>query len=256
MRIGKSNGTIQSSNFNGILDELYIFDKLIDNEKIIELYTLNAKLKAPSNLTLSFIDDNTIKLLWEDNSIREDGYEIERKLSDGSFNLISLINSNIKTFIDFDKDNNLEYCYRIRAFKDVEFASYSDYSNEVCTNITEFDEELNIANIFELSQNYPNPFNPITTISYLIPQSTVIANEVKQSNEITSVNSFPRNDNFNVSLKIYDVLGKEVATLVNKTQSAGNYEVHFDASEFPSGVYYYQLKASNFIQTKKMVLLK
>ncbi|MCB0732821.1 MAG: T9SS type A sorting domain-containing protein, partial [Ignavibacteriae bacterium] len=132
------------------------------------------------------------------------------------------------------------------------------YFDNVLTNIVTDAKisENNLQTDFSLEQNYPNPFNPTTTISYTIPQSTVIANEVKQSNEITSVNSFPRNDNFNVSLKIYDVLGKEVATLVNKTQSAGNYEVHFDASDLPSGVYYYQLKASNFIQTKKMVLLK
>lgn len=87
---------------------------------------------------------------------------------------------------------------------------------------------------YSLSQNYPNPFNPTTTIKYSIP-----------------------NDGF-VSLKIYNVLGSEVATLVNEEQSAGNYNVEFRMQnlELSSGTYFYRLQAGNFIQTKKMILLK
>ena len=85
---------------------------------------------------------------------------------------------------------------------------------------------------FALSQNYPNPFNPTTSISYSIPQ-----------------NSF-------VSLKVFDVLGQEVATLVNEEKSVGNYDVSFDASGIPSGMYFYRLQAGSFIDTKKMVLMK
>jgi len=85
---------------------------------------------------------------------------------------------------------------------------------------------------FSLLQNYPNPFNPLTTIEYTIPENSV------------------------VSLKIYDILGKEVASLVNKFQNQGSYIVNWNASQFSSGVYIYKLTAGNFSDTKKMVLSK
>lgn len=85
---------------------------------------------------------------------------------------------------------------------------------------------------FTLSQNYPNPFNPTTTIEYSIPQ-----------------NSF-------VNLKVYNVLGQEVASLVNQEQKASNYTVSFDASQLASGIYFYKIQAGNFSLTKKMLLLK
>ncbi len=90
----------------------------------------------------------------------------------------------------------------------------------------------NIPTRFALSQNYPNPFNPKTIINYELP--------------ITNY----------VSLKVYDVLGKEVVTLVNEKQNAGTYEVDFDGSNFPSGVYYYKLVATDYTETKKMILIK
>ena len=90
---------------------------------------------------------------------------------------------------------------------------------------------------FELKQNYPNPFNPTTTINYTIPTSE-------------KVQAAP------VQLKIYDVLGSEVTTLVNKKQTAGNYSINFDASKLTSGIYFYKLSVGNFVQTKKMILIK
>ena len=85
---------------------------------------------------------------------------------------------------------------------------------------------------YSLSQNYPNPFNPSTTIKYSLP---------KQSN---------------VTIKVFDVLGSEVATLVNQEQPQGNYEVGFDGTDLTSGIYFYRLQAGDFIKTKKMILIK
>jgi xylan 1,4-beta-xylosidase len=85
---------------------------------------------------------------------------------------------------------------------------------------------------FKLDQNYPNPFNPITQIKYSVPKISYI------------------------TLKVYNLLGQEVASLMNGYQKAGNYEVIFDGSKLAAGVYFYQIKASNFVQTKKFTLLK
>ena len=85
---------------------------------------------------------------------------------------------------------------------------------------------------YELAQNYPNPFNPVTTIQYSLPQRS------------------------NVTLKIYDVLGKEIAVLVNEEKDRGVYNVSFDASHLSSGVYFYRLQAGSFGSTKKMILLR
>ncbi len=85
---------------------------------------------------------------------------------------------------------------------------------------------------FKLNQNYPNPFNPTTTISYSIPKSSF------------------------VTLKVYDLLGNEVATLVNEDKSAGYYQVKFNASNLASGVYFYRLIAGNRVEVKKLILTK
>jgi hypothetical protein len=85
---------------------------------------------------------------------------------------------------------------------------------------------------YSLSQNYPNPFNPVTKINFSIPK-----------------NGF-------VTIKIYDILGKEVDVLVNKEYSAGVYSIDYDGSKLSSGVYFYKLCSGNFIETKKMMLVK
>ena len=92
--------------------------------------------------------------------------------------------------------------------------------------------EIGIPNKYDISQNYPNPFNPATNIRYDLPK-----------------NGF-------VKLIVFDALGREIESLVNKNQSAGTYEITFVASQFPSGVYFYKLTTNEFSDTKKMVLLK
>lgn len=90
---------------------------------------------------------------------------------------------------------------------------------------------------FELYQSYPNPFNPTTTIKYQLPDQVW-------------------NDNVNVSLKVYDILGRAVATLVNKKQKPGYYEISWDAKNNSSGIYFYKIQAGKFVKTKKLVVLK
>jgi len=101
-------------------------------------------------------------------------------------------------------------------------------------------EEIYSGNIPEeyfLSQNYPNPFNPSTKIKYSIPP-------VGTQRAVS------------VQIIVYDILGNEVATLVNEEKQPGSYEVYFNAAEFGSGVYIYSLRAGSFAQTRKMILMK
>ncbi len=115
-------------------------------------------------------------------------------------------------------------------------------TNSFVTPIVDVNDEIPIVQDFKLYQNYPNPFNPSTKIKYTVPKT-----------------------NF-VSIKIYDILGKEISTLVNEEKSAGTYEVEFNANGlssgmsakggYASGVYFYKLGAGDFMQVKKMIMLK
>jgi len=90
----------------------------------------------------------------------------------------------------------------------------------------------NLVNVYNLNQNYPNPFNPSTKITYSIAEPGL------------------------VSIKVFDILGRQIADLVNKQQSAGTYTVDFDAKNLSAGVYLYKIESGSFQATKKMILLK
>ena len=133
--------------------------------------------------------------------------------------------------------NSYKFNYRIEAIDKgliphKGFAPDSGYFEAIFDTATTINSFNNPNIIFKIYQNKPNPFNPTTTINYQIPQSGF------------------------VSLKIYDILGKEIATLVNEEKSTGSYEVKFDGSKLPTGIYFCTIKVGNFIQTKKMMLLK
>jgi hypothetical protein len=131
------------------------------------------------------------------------------------------------------------YQYRL---KQIDFDGTFEYSNII-------EVTIDAPSIFSLEQNYPNPFNPTTKIKYSIP----------------SVETY-RDASLQVTLKVFDILGNDVATLVNEEKTAGTYEVEFSAKggsasggnayKLTSGIYFYQLKAGTFVETKKMVLLK
>jgi spore coat protein A len=129
----------------------------------------------------------------------------------------------------FDREGRYVWHCHILSHEDHEMmrpfevvTSLPKQSGDVLAGVTEF----------SLDQNYPNPFNPSTTINFTVPQ------------------------NSQVTLKIYDVLGSEVSTLINQVVPAGNHEVQFDATGLPSGVYFYNLTAGSFVENKKMMLMK
>ena len=118
-------------------------------------------------------------------------------------------------------------------------AQYYHFSTEI--TITDVQDEQKAPSSFVLEQNYPKPFNPNTKIKFTVPSNF-------------------KGEMSNVTLKVYDILGNEVATLVNEELSAGEYEVEFSPESSikkpASGIYFYTLKSGEFIQTKKMVYLK
>jgi uncharacterized delta-60 repeat protein len=148
---------------------------------------------------------------------------------------VGIFSNNKALSLEIQSDGNIVAA----GFAGNEFGSYNVFALARYLGLITGIEEENtggIPNSYLLEQNYPNPFNPSTVISYRLP--------------VTS----------NVTLKVYDILGNEIATLVNEEKPAGEYEVEFNTSSIKhlpsSGIYFYQLKAGSFIQTKKMILLK
>lgn len=181
--------------------------------------------------------NSQVELTWitatETNNM---GFEIQKcltqTLSEGdglqTWGTIGFVDGNGTTTIpqsySFIDKNVVAGNYKYK-LKQLDFDGTFEYSNVVEVEVTS-------PSTFSLKQNYPNPFNPSTVISYQLPISV------------------------DVTLKVYDVLGNEVATLINKEKSAGSYEVEFNASSLPSGTYFYQLKAGSFIEAKKMILIR
>src|SRR5690606_5372194 len=179
------------------------------------------------------IISGSIRLDWTTaTELNNSGFEIEKRITKDEtsepWEKIGFVNGqgtsteiHNYSFVDENPETGKSY-YRL---KQIDFDGTYTYSN-----IAEVDFVLPVQ--YSLEQNYPNPFNPVTSIKYAI------------------------SDKQFVQLKIFDVIGNEVATLVDREQPAGNYEIVFDASGFSSGVYFYKITAGNFIETKKMVLLK
>ncbi|MDP3580764.1 MAG: T9SS type A sorting domain-containing protein, partial [Ignavibacteria bacterium] len=141
-------------------------------------------------------------------------------------------------FVDADKDGNPPPAGTVVRIITKKGLSVNDLFEFNKSNFTDVAQQ-NIATEFSLEQNYPNPFNPETTISYTIPSNV-------------------KGETINVKLKVYDVLGNEVASLVNEFKQPGVYNSQFSIlnSKLSSGVYFYRLQAGSFTQTKKFILLK
>jgi len=184
------------------------------------------------------VNGNQVELSWRtETEVNNYGFGIEKlgvSSQNSEFKSIGFVeghgNSNSPKEYSF-KDKNISpgnYSYRL---KQIDNDGSFKYSNTIDVTINELPGE------FSLEQNYPNPFNPDTKIKYTIPN--VGASLMKP-----------------VHLKVYDVLGNEVATLVSEEKPAGNYEAEFNAALLASGIYYYRLQADKFTKTVKMILLK
>jgi hypothetical protein len=184
-----------------------------------------------------FINNNSVELHWQTATEDESyGFEIERTLEccDTEWKMIGFVQANgnsnsIQAYSYKDEiDQPGTYTYRLKM---IDMDGNFTYSNDVKVNI---EKPLNYA----ITQNYPNPFNPITIIKYSLPVNCM------------------------VTLKVFDVLGNEVASLVNEIKNSGIHKVEFDASTLSSGIYFYKITAvnnsdgSNFSEIRKMVLTK
>jgi len=155
-------------------------------------------------------------------------FEVQRSFEDGDFATIGFVNGKGTTSEKQDykyRDKILadgKYYYRL---KQIDYLGQSDYSDIIELDIRAFNSYL-------LEQNYPNPFNPTTTIGYGLKEKS------------------------NVKIRVLNSIGEEVALLVDEQKESGYHTVEFDANSLPSGVYYYQLQAGNFMESKKMILLK
>jgi hypothetical protein len=202
---------------------------LLDQISVLEFDNEYNIIPVELNSFTATLDQGNVNLNWiTSTETNNKGFEVQKKSGSREYEKIGFVagygtttESHSYTFIDMNIPSG-SFAYRL---KQTDFDGSSKYSNEVIV-------EVGIPAEFELSQNYPNPFNPSTKICFSIHSSDF------------------------VTLKVYDVIGKEVATLVDEVKSAGNYNVEFDASSLPSGIYFYKIQAGSFIDTKKMVILK
>ncbi|MFZ1517955.1 MAG: PQQ-dependent sugar dehydrogenase [Ignavibacteriaceae bacterium] len=174
---------------------------------------------------------NGVKLKWQTaTELNNKGFEVHRKIDNNEWFTVSFVEGNgttaeNKSYIYIDNlsmSNKVTLSYRL---KQIDFNGDYSYSSEIKINLISPDN-------YSLEQNYPNPFNPSTVIRYSLP------------------------DESNVSLKVFDVLGNEIETLINKQQTAGSYEINFNASKLSNGIYFYQVTANGFSKTLKMIVLK
>lgn len=227
----------QFSGTNNALYTLSFFDQnngWISGDSGTILYTPNGGIPVELTSFTSDVSGNDIYLNWATASeINNKGFEVERSLKSKLKSQIKWTKTGFveghgttaeKHIYSFT-DNDLPaggYFYRL---KQIDYDGACEYSDIVGADVNPPDELI-------LFQNYPNPFNPSTTIEYQIPNMEF------------------------VTLKIYDVLGNEIVALVNEEKPAGAYSVKIDGSKLSSGIYFYQLKAGDYIATKKLILLK
>ncbi len=214
-----------------------------------DIVTRLGKTLPPAKLisfTANIAQQKNVLLKWETaNEAGNLSFEIERSDSDKSgFQKIGLVTTNGNTnskcsysYVDKMIQLDRNYYYRI---KQINADGSFSILNTIKLDVSSKDK-------FFLSQNYPNPFNPATKIKYYI-SPVVDANSLPAGRQVASTTK--------VQLIVYDILGRDIITLINKEQTPGEYEVEFDNTNLSSGIYFYRFKAGSFIQTKKMILLR
>jgi sugar lactone lactonase YvrE len=186
--------------------------------------TLPVELASFSGKSSSF----GVLLNWQTATEKNNaGFDVERSMDNTTFSKIGFVKGNGTTtqshnYTFTDNTVSRKVWYRL---KQMDYDGNYQYSKTVEVNAA-------LPKAFVLGQNYPNPFNPSTTITYVVPQSAT------------------------VSLHVYDVLGRSIATLVDEKKVAGSYAVNFDASKLASGIYFYKLQFGSSVLTKKMILAK
>jgi len=184
---------------------------------------------APSHLVAHATSSSVINLTWHDNSNNETGFTIEIKgHHDSAFHNAGHVGPNNTSFNATGLHQHTTYSFRVYATNK---AGSSHYSNIASATTRHGHATINDYD-FILHTNYPNPFNPVTKIAFEIP----VAGMTK--------------------LKVYDINGKVVSSLINENKDAGSYEVIFDGSQLSSGIYFYKLESNSFSITKKMFLIK
>ena len=212
------------NNLNGIATEF---------NNVIKTTNSGAGVPNAPSLQGAYIGGYKYRLSWNDNSLAEDGFKVEMKNNiDTNWVIRQVTEANIFSVTDSGFAIGPTYFFRNYAFNSYGNSNYSNVVSFSLVSILPTSSE--VPDKFELSQNYPNPFNPVTKIKF----------NISGSSETQAL------------LSVYDVLGKEVAVLVDQELQPGTYEADWDASAYPSGVYYYKLEGGNFSETKKMILLK
>jgi hypothetical protein len=189
---------------------------------------------VPTGLMASVTDEG-INLIWSSNPEDDFHYFVLQKSNDLEFTTYELFNSIDTTYLDTSFVVNEANYYRIAA---VDYGgNQSDYSENVEATFLNVEDELLVPTEFALHQNYPNPFNPVTTLRYDLPENSL------------------------VTITIYDMLGRVVNTLLQESQTAGYKSIIWNGTDtngkpVSAGIYLYQIQAGDYLQTKKMVLLK
>lgn len=215
--------------------------RLIDDENV-KIYSssssaLSLSPSKPQNLELSVRSNHPV-LTWDTN-IEPDlaGYNIYRSENGYIPQLIGYVTKSYRYYTDYSANTSIpsdNYDYTIKAKDSTGLLSVASDQVSIMALAYKINttENVNTASEYALETNYPNPFNPSTLINYSIKEAGL------------------------VKVKIYDILGNEIALLVNRVQETGNYSVEFNASNLPSGVYVYTLQVNEFSVSKKMLLLK
>ena len=232
---GGDNWILQSSNNSEDLQDIFFIDQslgwAVGNNGTI-LHTINGGTPVEFESFTAEINNNEILLKWQTaTEINNRGFEVQRsKVRDQRLewkNLGFVPGKGTTTVPNYYSFNDNEISSRIQYYrlKQVDYNGSCNYSKEIEVDVT-------APTKFSCEQNYPNPFNSMSTIRFSIPK------EVQ------------------VDLSVYNILGEKVKELKNEVTKPGYFEVEFDASMIASGVYFYRIQAGDFIQTKKMILLK